>query len=114
MENQKQRLKEHEYCSRKLTSEEINKVELADFQCESCGASVFDLDDFPETENIDDWNCLCEDCYDNEYRALCDICEDSYEPREGSKEYLVFSKTNEVEIDKIGIYEILKYPYFIF
>ena len=114
MKNDLEKLRKHKYASRKLDEDEIKKVIAADYCCEDCGKSVFDLDDFPKTgSNIEDSNCICEDCYNERYREICDCCEESYEPRDETKEYLVFSKTNEDAVEKIGIYEILKKPYFI-
>ncbi len=107
-------LRKHEFASGKLDGEDIKKIIVANYCCEDCGISVFELSDFPETgSNIEGSNCICEDCYDKRYREICDCCEGSYEPRDEDKKYLVFSKTNENAVEKIGIYEVLKYPYFI-
>jgi len=113
MEKTIKNLRNHKFDSRKLDENEIEKVVLADYQCEDCGESVFDLSDFPETQNIENSNCICENCYDERYLEICDCCEESYEPREDQKKYLIFSKTNGGAVAKIGIYEVLKRPYFI-
>lgn len=56
---------------------------------------------------------MCEECYSDEYESICDVCEEIYERREDKKMYLVVSETNDDEADKIGIYEVLQFPYFI-
>lgn len=44
-----------------------------DCECDHCGKSIFELDDFPDV-SVERKEVLCEECYDEEYRTTCPIC----------------------------------------
>lgn len=58
--------------------EQIQLIIEHDCECDHCGKSIFELDDFP-CVSIERKEVLCEDCYDEEYRTTCPICEESWE-----------------------------------
>ena len=91
----KAKIKEHyktEYSSSEsmleITDEEIDFIIKHDCKCDYCSNSIFEMDDFPELIEQDD-DLMCEDCYDEEYRMICPICESSYDIYDGESEYEV-------------------------
>jgi hypothetical protein len=62
---------------------QIYQIIKADFKCQICEKSIFDLPDFPET-GLDEYrlpwwqSCVCDDCYDSEYVRFCHKCEECY------------------------------------
>jgi hypothetical protein len=90
---------------------EISIIIENNCKCAHCGKSIFEMDDFPEVlEN--EREVLCEDCYDEEYRTYCPLCEDSFE-KDDITEYFFISKETSKEVHKpIGMYKILKYPFY--
>jgi hypothetical protein len=95
-----------------IPDEQIAFLIENDCQCTSCGKSIFEMDDFPEI-SIKDSEVLCEDCYSENYRNTCPICEDSYDIKEFTSDYLVISEDLAVETKKKpGIYKILERPFF--
>lgn len=82
-----------------------------DCECDHCGKSIFELDDFPDV-SVERKEVLCEDCYDEEYRTTCPICEESWEIDEMT-DYFFISKANSKEVGKpSGIYKILERPFY--
>lgn len=77
-------------------------------RCDDCGESIFNMYDFPEIlhENEEhNEELLCEECYNESYRDICAICEESYDTYDGASEYKVITK-EEAESDEIpGIYK---------
>lgn len=69
----------HRYSSSPVPIDEDKVVILIehDCECDYCGKSIFELDDFPEILKEKD-EVLCEDCYDEKYRDICPVCEDYY------------------------------------
>ena len=61
-----------------------------DCECDHCGKSIFELDDFPDV-SVERKEVLCEECYDEEYRTTCPICEESWEIDEMT-DYFFISK----------------------
>ena len=91
--------------------EQIQLIIEHDCECDHCGKSIFELDDFP-CVSIERKEVLCEDCYDEEYRTTCPICEESWEIDEMT-DYFFISKSNSKEVGKpSGIYKILKRPFY--
>lgn len=91
--------------------EQIQLIIEHDCECDHCGKSIFELDDFPEV-SVERKEVLCEECYDEEYRTVCPLCEDSYENDEMTN-YFFITKATSKEVGKpIGMYEILKYPFY--
>jgi len=95
-----------------ISEDEIQYLIKHDCECTGCGKSIFELYDFPEID-IEESEILCESCYDEDYREYCPICENSYDIKDGKSDYFVVNKegTKEANIP-IGIYHILKRPYF--
>jgi hypothetical protein len=82
-----------------------------DCECDHCGKSIFELDDFPDV-SVERKEVLCEECYDEEYRTTCPICEESWEIDEMT-DYFFISKTNSKEVGKSpGIYKVLERPFY--
>jgi len=91
-----------------------NQIELIiehDCECDNCGKSIFQLDDYPNV-NIERKEVLCEDCYDESYRTFCPICEESFEIEE-MPDYFFISRANSKHTRKpCGIYKILERPFY--
>ena len=82
-----------------------------DCECDHCGKSIFELDDFPDV-SVERNEVLCEDCYDEEYRTTCPICEGSWEI-DDMTDYFFISKANSKEVrNPSGIYKILERPFY--
>ena len=91
--------------------EQIQLIIEHDCECDHCGKSIFELNDFP-CVSIERKEVLCEDCYDEEYRTTCPICEESWEIDEMT-DYFFISKSNSKEVGKpSGIYKILERPFY--
>ena len=91
--------------------DEIQLLIKHDCECDNCGTSIFELNDFPERD-IEKDEVLCENCYNEEYRDYCPICEESYEksdlPDEFPKSPFYYIGTQA----KSGIYHALSWPVF--
>lgn len=74
--------------------------------CFYCGDEV---EDIPGLENVDG-EPICGTCYSEIYETFCPICEEFREIGE-YKHFIIMDEEINVEP---GIYEILKYPFFIF
>lgn len=94
-----------------VDEEEIKLLIEHDCECDNCGESIFEMDDFPEI-NIDEKEVLCENCYDQKYRDTCVICEEVYDlsdlPTEFPKSPFYYIGTQ----NKSGIYHALNWPVF--
>jgi hypothetical protein len=95
-----------------ITNEKIDFLIKNDCQCDNCGASIFELDDFPEIL-IEDNELLCDDCYHEKYNDICPICEDYYDTKDYTSDYFVLTEYSAKELKMIpGIYKILERPFF--
>ena len=95
-----------------LEDKEINFIIAHDCQCDYCGKSIFEMDDFPNLL-IEDGDLMCEECYDEEYYATCPICEESYDTRNFTSDHIVIAEDLAKETGKEpGIYKILERPFF--
>ena len=95
-----------------VSDEEIQLLIDHECQCDSCGTSIFDLDEFPETYVKHDV-VMCEECYGNKYHELCPICENTYNTIDGNTDFFVINEELGKEIKLIpGIYRILQSPFF--
>lgn len=103
-----------EYSSspRKLSAWDFRRLKKADYCCEQCGDSIFELDDFPDI-NAD--GVYCEDCHRELYYDTCHVCQEDYEkPKKPTDRYFVVSKESEGEAGvRAGFYQVTKYPYFL-
>lgn len=79
--------------------------------CDNCGKSVFEMWDFPEVLTDKD-ELLCEECYSDEYRTVCPLCEDSCEKEDMTKYFFITKETSKTVHKPIGMYKILKYPFY--
>lgn len=94
----------HEY-----TDEELNIIIDSDCKCDSCGKSIFELDDFPVVRD----NCVyCENCYDETYSTICPICEDKYEEDDQTDYFFITKRTKKETRQPIGLYKAIKKPFF--
>ena len=108
----------------KDTNEELDIIIKENCKCGHCGKSIFDMDDFPE---IIDNQILCEECYKDEYRDICPICEEYYDLNDVNKIpfpkapfYWFNSQTKEEwekynsnqKYHKSGIYQAINHPIF--
>ncbi len=95
-----------------ISEEEIQYLIYNDCECTDCGKSIFELYDFPEID-IEQGEIYCEDCYNENYLEYCPLCENRYDIKEGKSDYFVVNKEGSKEANiPIGIYQILKRPYF--
>lgn len=95
------------------TDEEVNKIINANCECLHCGKSIFNLYDFPNLDD-DDYDVLCEDCYDELYLETCECCEETYEPREESIKYFALTPNQISNFGlemKAGIYKVKNNPF---
>ena len=91
--------------------QQIQLIIEHDCECDHCGKSIFELNDFPDV-SVERKEVLCEDCYDEEYRTTCPICEESWEIEEMT-DYFFISKANSKEVrSPSGIYKIMKRPFY--
>lgn len=99
-----------------ITDEKINQLIESDCKCDYCGKSIFELNDFPEIilpEEGKTGEVMCEDCYDHDYRDICPICEESYDTKDFTSDYLVITEEASRKTRKApGIYKILQRPFF--
>lgn len=81
-------------------------------KCCNCDKSIFELSDFPEVLE-EEREVLCEECHSFEYRATCPSCENSYHKEEENSEHFFITKELSKETGlAIGLYKVLKYPFF--
>lgn len=103
--------KEYSSSPIEVNEKEIQLLIELDCECANCGESIFKLDDFPNID-VEKKEVLCEECYDQRYRASCVICEESYElsdlPDEFPKSPFYYIGNQK----KSGIYHALQYPVF--
>jgi len=80
------------------------------YTCSWCGDLI--PDDEVGSPNIDrDNEFMCDECYNDEYRFICPICEDFDEEEECDDIGSIIILTDQ-EVDVIpGAYEIIKFPY---
>ena len=94
-----------------ITKDEIDFVNKHNCKCDNCGKSIFNMDDFPELL-IDEDGLMCENCYSEEYRETCPICEESYDTKDFTNNYFILDESSSKELKmKAGIYEIIKRPF---
>lgn len=98
-----------------ITNREINLLTKTDCECQNCGKSIFDMDDFPNI-NFKESEVLCERCHTEEYMETCPICEEYYyKPEKKEKQFLIISKeaVKEYQLSvKPGFYKVKKKPFF--
>ena len=88
-----------------ISESEIDFIIKHDCKCSVCGDSIFEMGDFPELLKEDD-EIRCENCYDTDYRAICPICENSYDIYDGESEYRIVTKEDSRDFREAhGIYK---------
>lgn len=102
------------YCSTSAVSTYKAKVITEhNCQCDSCGISIFELEDFPE---VSKGEVLCEQCYREKYMDTCVICEEYfYKATKPKEEVIIISKEAVIEYSmdvKAGFYRALEWPYY--
>lgn len=112
-----------------FTDTDIDIIIENNCQCYNCQKSIFEMWDFPEVLE-EEREVLCEECYDEQYRDICPICEDYYEIKEVKGDTTPFPKSpffyyNPADKDEdksnysenyqqpSGVYETVKYPVFV-
>lgn len=117
----KNKIKEHYKSGFSSSPVDVNEQEIDyliewDCKCDGCGTSIFELDDFPEIVKNENGKCteiLCEECYDDNYRETCPICEESYDVKDFTSDHIIINEELGVETKLTpGIYEILERPFF--
>lgn len=110
-----------------FSDKQVDIIIKEDCKCSYCGLSIFEMSDFPEV--LEDKNeVLCEECFDNNYRDTCPLCEEYYEIKDVKCEdfpkspFFYYNPCNEIG-DKSsysenyqhpsGVYEAIDYPVFI-
>lgn len=94
------------FCSSPIDvdDKEVKFIIENDCKCYNCDTSIFEMNDFPELL-IEDREILCEDCYDQQHRKLCPICENSYDVYNGESDYEIINESDAKEDNEIaGIY----------
>jgi len=87
-----------------VTNSEIDFIVKNECKCYSCDKSIFEMYDFPELM-IKEGELRCEECYDEDYRPICLICEESYDIYKGESEYEVVTEEDSNDYQKEpGIY----------
>lgn len=88
-----------------ITDEEIDFIIKHDCECCVCSKSIFEMDDFPELLIKDD-ELRCEQCYNEDYRMTCPICEDHYDVYDGESEYeVIVEGDTDYSYKQPGIYK---------
>lgn len=95
----------------KFDDEQVELIIKHNCNCDYCGESIFDMYDFPEVLTGKD-ELLCENCYDEYYRDVCPVCEESYEKEEFSEYFFITKETSKIAHKPVGMYRILAYPFF--
>lgn len=104
--------KEYSSSPHDVSDEEIDFIIENDCKCSQCGESIFELYDFPEID-IEKDILLCENCYDNEYRDTCSICEELYDKEDLPKEFPMSPFYYIGNEKPSGIYHALRWPVFL-
>lgn len=88
------------------TDEKLDFIIKKDCDCDNCGVSVDEFNDFPKLL-IDEDELLCEDCYTELYRKICPICENYYDIKDGESDYSVKNEYDAKEDNEVaGIYHL--------
>lgn len=97
-----------------LSNYKISVLKKHDCCCDSCGKSIFEMDDFPQVKRSE---VLCEYCEREKYFETCPICEEYFEkPKKTTDEFVIISKESVKEYGmnvKPGFYQVLEHPYFL-
>lgn len=87
-----------------VTEAEIDFIIKNECKCYNCDKSIFEINDFPELL-IKDNELRCEECYSEDYRPTCPICENGYDIYDGESEYRIVTEEDANENSEIaGIY----------
>lgn len=97
-----------------VSDEEISLLINRELQCGRCSVSIFETYDFPE---IRDESVYCEDCYNDIFRVICPICQESFENSETVETYRFIITPELCEEARIktvpGIYQALEFPIYL-
>ena len=94
-----------------VSKQEIDFIIERDCECDYCGTSIFELDDYPNID-IEDGELLCEECYRDMYYEYCPVCEESKHEDYFSDHFFI-SKSISKEVRKPhGLYKIVKRPFY--
>ena len=88
------------------SDEELNLIIEHSCECDDCGESFFEMDDFPDI-SIENDEVLCEDCYFDKYRDTCIICEESYEKEDVSDYFFITQKNTKTAGIPVGMYKVV-------
>lgn len=85
--------------------------------CEYCGRELYDWE-LEEPHHDEQGAIMCDDCYDDNYRNICQLCEESYEKPTAPEElFFIVSKETASSVAfnpiKPGIYQTISWPYFM-
>lgn len=104
----REKYKKYATSKHNVDDSDIDLIIKHNCKCDDCGESIFNMWDYPEILHKNETHyeeLLCEECYNESYRDLCVICEESYDTYDGESEYKVIPK-EEAESDEIpGIYK---------
>jgi len=107
-------LKKHTFCYYLHSQEEWNQFKsdgVKNFECENCGKSVFKGGGYPNYHK-EYKDLLCDYCYDDEFRTLCPVCEDSWDKDEMTEYFFITKEISKTVHKEPGLYKILKYPFY--
>ncbi|MDR1938261.1 MAG: hypothetical protein LBQ73_07170 [Tannerellaceae bacterium] len=94
-----------------IGEEGIKRLIEHECECDYCGQSIFEIDDYPVISVGRD-EVICEDCYDEHHRTVCPLCEEHID-NDDMSEYFFISKEISREVHKeMGMYKILRYPFY--
>ena len=95
-----------------ITDEEIEFVIARDCECDNCGSSIFEMDDYSQID-IEADELLCERCYGEKYETSCPYCENTVMNDDISEDYFVVNQDGAEETgEKVGFYKVLSQPYY--
>ncbi len=94
----------------KYSWKQLKLIVQDNYKCQYCDKSIWELTDFPVVV-LDD-RILCEECYDENYYEVCDLCEEKYEKVEEQEEFpkapFYYNRSDPEHV--AGIYEAINYP----
>lgn len=118
MEDLKEKIRNHfekEFSSSPVDIDEteVDIVIASECQCDSCGQSVFEMDDFPVFR---DGEFLCEHCEIEKYYSTCPICQDHFEHATCAADFKLLISKEAIEEFRMeiaaGFYLTKEWPFY--
>lgn len=97
-----------------FSQEEKDYMIEQDYACDTCGNDFRENnDDFVVVEDED--RMICRDCYEDAYQTFCIVCEEMFDDPKSPEETILYvdgEARNQTGLP-IGIYQVLKFPFFM-